>query len=269
MITFDGKEEAELRKEHVREKIKELPQLKIFALVFQEDQPSIIYTNLKKKDAESVGVGYEAVTLPIATPVTEIQRIIHEAVIREDIHGIIVQKPAKSLLPTVNWWQVILQPLIPEKDVDGLTPETTVLPATARAILTILDIARVRLQSELEEKTAVVVGRSDIVGAPVAHELEEQGLTVHLLGRKEFAEKPHLLKSADVVITATGQSNLVDASMLKKGVIVIDAGSPNPEVNLENLDQVASFLSPVPGGVGPMTRVSLLENLVDLVQYLH
>ncbi|HZZ98341.1 MAG TPA: bifunctional 5,10-methylenetetrahydrofolate dehydrogenase/5,10-methenyltetrahydrofolate cyclohydrolase [Candidatus Saccharimonadia bacterium] len=266
MIVFDGKAEANTRKLVVQQKINKFPHLKIFSLVFQEDRPSTIYTALKKKDAQAVGIAYDDVYLPIGTPVAEIQQLVRDAVAQQDVQGIIIQKPAKSLMPSETWWGEVVSALDPEKDVDGLTGKGKVLPATARAILEILKIAERELKTSARGKTALVLGRSDIVGRPAAAGLEKRDIKTQLFGRAELAKHPEALETADIIITATGQENLISASTLKQGAIVIDAGSPKPEVDLSHGSSNISFLSPVPGGVGPMTRVCLLENLLDLVQ---
>ena len=267
MIIFDGRAIANEQKKLLKEKISKLPQLRIYSLVFQEDRPSMIYANLKKKDAEWVGVEYEIVTLPIRTKLEEVKELLVKAGGDSAISAIIVQKPAKTLEPNPTWWSQIVSMIPQKKDVDGLRPDRVVLPATARAVLSIFDTACKQLQFKPTGKVAVVLGRSEIVGKPVADELEKRyHMIVHRFGRKELADQPEMLKRADLLISATGQEGLVTDDMLKQDVIVIDAGSPKAEVNTTGLFEVASFLSPVPGGVGPMTRVCLLENLIDLVQ---
>jgi len=263
MMIFDGNAEATRRKTLLAEKVKKLPRLTIYSLVFQEDVPSTIYAHLKKKDAESIGVGYEVDMLSIATPAEEIIQHIEKANARVDIQGIIVQKPGKHLFPFQEWWSQIVSVIDPKKDVDGLTGKGAVVPATARAIVEILDSAVKTLKLDLKKLRIVILGRSDIVGAPVAKVLEGKAQFVSLYG-KNIADHMDELKHADVVITATGQTHLLHAADFKHGVIIIDAGSPKPEIDPTGLDQVAAFLSPVPGGVGPMTRACLLQNLIDL-----
>lgn len=267
MIIFDGRAVANEQKKLLKEKISKLPQLRIFSLVFQEDHSSMIYANLKKKDAEWVGVQYEIVTLPIQTKLEKVKELIVKAGGDSAISAIIVQKPAKALEPNPMWWSEIVSAIPQKKDVDGLRPDRVVLPATARAILSIFDITCRQLRFKPTGKVAVILGRSEIVGKPVADELEKRfHMNVHRFGRKELATQSEIVKQADLLVSATGQEGLVTDDMLKQGVIVIDAGSPKAEVNTTGLFEVASFLSPVPGGVGPMTRVCLLENLIDLVQ---
>ncbi len=270
MIIFDGKAVANEWKKRLKEKINKLPRLHIFSLVFQEDHPSMIYANLKKKDAELVRVEYEIVILPINTTLEKVKDLIVKAGADSAISAIIVQKPAKALEPNLTWWSEIVSTIPLKKDVDGLRQDRVVLPATARAVLSIFDIACEHLRFRPKGKIAVVLGRSEIVGKPVADELEKNyKMIVRRFGRKELATYPEILKQADLLVSATGQEGLVTDDMLKQDVIVIDAGSPKAEVNTTGLFEVASFLSPVPGGVGPMTRVCLLENLIDLVQYPH
>lgn len=269
MIIFDGSSGAALRMNALKEQITKLPQLKIFSLVCQEDRPSMIYANLKKKDAENVGIAYEIRVATITTPVHDLIEIIHGAGVDTTVNGIIVQKPAKSLMPNDTWWTRLVSAIPAEKDVDGLTPQSKVMPATARAILEIFHDACRVLQKNAKTMTAVVVGRSDIVGVPVAEALRKECAVVHLIGRKELEENRGLVKEGEVVVTATGQPSLLNINDFKPGVIIIDAGSPKPEVDPLNLDQVASYLSPVPGGVGPMTRVCLLENVVELQNYYY
>lgn len=266
-IIFDGKAAAASRKLTFKKTVATMQKMTIYSLVFQEDTASVMYASLKKKDAEEVGIAYEIESLPIATPVKEVLVKLKKAAERNDVTGIIVQKPMKSLEPTEEWWGQIVRAIPKRKDVDGLKSDEFVLPATARAILTILDDACVQLKDTLEKKSALVLGRSAIVGTPVAQELQRKNMHVLLFGRQELAKHPEVIAQADVVVCATGQQDLLQATQLKPGVIVIDAGSPKPEVNLDGLDDVARFRTPVPGGVGPMTRISLLENQVDLVSF--
>jgi len=269
MITFDGKKESAFRLEQLRQRIATLfleQPLKIFSLVFEEDEPSKIYTRLKKQDAAKIGVEYEDIYVPLLTPINDLLAYIQKANTDPKVNGIIIQKPAKLLMPSAEWWDQLRATIEPKKDVDGLHPQSGVMPATARAIMEILHFAQTTLEISPIDKKVVVLGRSDIVGKPVAQALMRQGMQVELFGRQEFAQGERELEEADIVIAATGQQNLVTSEMLKQGVIAIDAGSPKPEISPIGIEGKAAFLSPVPGGVGPMTRVCLLENLFDLVQ---
>lgn len=267
MIIFNGNAQAARRKETLKEKLKKLPQLHLFALVFQEDEPSIMYTKLKKKDAEELGILYTYMVLPIATPLKNIGDVLSAASDDPSIHGIIVQKPMKRMMPSPEWWSAVVSTIPAEKDVDGLTEHTRVLPATARAILEVVRIAEKGTGRKLQEMNTIVLGRSQIVGLPVHRELQKTAKHAVMFGSTENPEDvDQALKAADLVVSATGWEHSVIATQLKKEVICIDAGSPKPEIDPAGLDYVAAFLSPVPGGVGPMTRVCLLENLVDLVQ---
>ncbi|HAU98850.1 MAG: Bifunctional protein FolD [Microgenomates group bacterium GW2011_GWF2_45_18] len=271
MILFDGKYEAFSRKPALREFFgdwehnhKKKPT--IFSLVFREDEASMVYARLKQKDAEEVGVVYQLEIRSIEDPVEKVSPIIVRASAEKSIQGIIIQKPPKTLIPSQDWWDSLISKIARGKDVDGLRSDSLVVPATARGILEILRIASKELAIDLKSKTAFVFGKSEIVGAPVARELQKLGMHVRAIGSTEFELSLKALAEADIVITATGKSNLLDSKLLKEGVVVIDAGSPEAEVSISNDSNIA-FLSPVPGGVGPMTRISLLENLRDLLQY--
>lgn len=269
MIIFDGKAEAKKRKEALKKTINKIPQLHLFALVFQEDESSIIYTKLKKKDAEELGIQYTSELISIHTPIEKIISMIDKVGKDVEVQGIIIQKPTKQMMPSQKWWDTLVSHIPAKKDIDGLCKGSLVLPATAKAIIEILTLALDSAQKRLKDLNVVVLGRSDIVGKPVYETLKDKVKDIYLFGSTDAWE--YILEKmgeADVVIAATGKANIVDVTMLKRDVIVIDAGSPKPEVNPEGIEGVASFLSPVPGGVGPMTRICLLENAAHLISQI-
>ena len=279
MLVFDGVAEATKRKIALRERIQSLSLSAIptvVSIVFEEDTPSVKYASLKQKDAEAIGVSYQIQTLSLADPMHHVHSVLSKSVSNRSIHGVIVQKPAGSLMPSAEWWNEVIAPLTPEKDLDGLTANRKVLPATARAVCEILKLSMAELGVQLMGEKAVVLGRSEIVGKPVAQEFAETfGLDVELWGREALQSwrdqngklaQPKPIQ-AKVLVVATGVSGLLLESDIIQDSIIIDCGAPKPEVEPENLDIKVAFLSPVPGGVGPMTRICLLENLIDLVQY--
>ena len=165
----------------------------------------------------------------------------------------------------------IVETIIPTKDVDCLTAvnlgrlmmgEMTLLPATVRGIWEILGKAGIN-EKTIVGKNVSVLGRSDIVGKPLANLLINRGATVTVC-HHQTKDLACLIKRADIVISATGSPNLVKGEMVKEGAIVIDVGSPKGDVDFGSVVKKASFITPVPGGVGPMTVVSLLENFLDL-----
>ncbi|MBP7740956.1 bifunctional 5,10-methylenetetrahydrofolate dehydrogenase/5,10-methenyltetrahydrofolate cyclohydrolase [Candidatus Woesebacteria bacterium] len=218
-----------------------------------------------------------------------------------NITGIIVQKPwrktwIKSLTISFNdadksssfeeqkiaynnWWRSLTSQISEKKDVDGLHLNTIeqikagtwkknnkVLPATCRAVLTIMSRAG-ELENFSDEKI-VIIGKSDLLGIPLFHELQRQGKNVELLdsnGLKVRLESGQKLLDAKVLVSATGIKNLITGDLLSNGVTVIDVGEPKPDVEISSVSNKAIFITPVPGGVGPMTVISLLENCADLV----
>jgi methylenetetrahydrofolate dehydrogenase (NADP+)/methenyltetrahydrofolate cyclohydrolase len=163
----------------------------------------------------------------------------------------------------------ILSAINPLKDVDCLTPENfgllamgkpRFLPATVKAILEIIKVSGFRLQAS----SIVIVGASNIVGKPLALHLSNLGATVTIC-RSKTKNLEKYTRQADLLVSATGVPKLIKKDMVKKKAIVIDVGFPVGDVDFENVSKVASFITPVPGGVGPLTVVCLLENVFQAV----
>jgi methylenetetrahydrofolate dehydrogenase (NADP+) / methenyltetrahydrofolate cyclohydrolase len=300
MIIFTGEQRAAQREEEVKLVVaafaKQDKKLKIAAILFEEDAGSRLYTRLKKEAAERVGIEYEIHAFSLEDGTAEIEETLAALNADQTVTGIIIQKPYRRVWSEVkgidqtagvkavrqaysSWWQFLTSLIAPEKDVDGLHPSTLeavkngtwqeqgrVLPATARAVLLILDEAFEKLgldQPKQKELTMFVLGRSDIVGLPVFYELTNRGYQVRLLTRDDLEQRQKSgknLSDGDVVISATGAHNLLNAEMFKENSIVIDVGEPKPDVQRDGLENKVAFLTPVPGGVGPMTVVCLLEN---------
>ena len=202
-----------------------------------------------------------------------------------------------------NWWQQLVTHIATKashgvnKDVDGLHPDTLaaiqaghwleqglVLPATVRAVVTILKHYKDHYDPDFcycQEQT-LIVGRSDLLGRPLnwhvgsmlhcsvdsqAKAVKDCGVT--LVGKKEFnqlIEQKKSLKDYTIIVSATGQSNLIRGEMIERGTLLIDVGEPGGDIDLNSCQQLAKFITPVPGGVGPMTVVSLLANTLDLLK---
>ncbi|MEN8253798.1 MAG: bifunctional 5,10-methylenetetrahydrofolate dehydrogenase/5,10-methenyltetrahydrofolate cyclohydrolase [Patescibacteria group bacterium] len=261
--------------------------LKIAAILFTEDAGSRLYTGLKKEAAERVGIGYELHEFSLKDGVEQIVETIHSLNQNGDITGIIIQKPtgacwrkfqissSKSLTrgrpafgwqtPNFqNWWRNLTNKIKLEKDVDGLHPENTkILPATVRAILTIIQYSLSNIT--LNNKKILILNRSDILGKPLYSELKNKNLDVRVWGSRELKAQNEKCKTFDIIISGTGRANLITGDMVKDGVVLIDVGEPQADIDFESVKEKASFITPVPGGVGPMTVASLLENCVDLV----
>jgi methylenetetrahydrofolate dehydrogenase (NADP+)/methenyltetrahydrofolate cyclohydrolase len=297
MIIFRGNEFAQDRLARLAEKVRMLKeqgkQLQIAAILFSEDKGSQLYTELKRQAAQQVGIAYQVYPFSMNDPVEQIATQLATLNAEESVTGIIIQKPWRARWQEVTgktkeefqaWWSTVVTQIAQHKDVDGLHPDTLravedshwkeqhkVLPATAKAVLEIFHFAEEELKYQVEsfkQEKILIIGKSDLLGKPLYFELRNQGYNVQLLGTKELAERKtsgQLLLDAHTVISSTGQAGLVTGEMVQENVILIDVGEPKPDIHAESVSAKAAFLTPVPGGVGPVTVVSLLENCVALV----
>ena len=288
MELFDGitfaKQREQVLKERVGEIVRQGNTLSIASIVFTEDPGSRLYTQKKLEAAERVGIEFQPVFLSLVDSKQQIIETIHQLNIDSSVTGVMIQKPAKQTwLERVGesdfseWWRWLVMTIQPKKDVDGLAPSTQqaikdgtwmekglVLPATAQAILLVLEKAGVSKANSI-----AIIGRSDIVGSPTFYALNHLGYQSTLFGRADLAKRTasdQQLKDFDVVISATGVEHLIKGSMLKQGVILVDVGEPKPDIDQQSVEELATFLSPVPGGVGPVTVVCLMENVLKLLQ---
>ncbi len=305
MIIFDGLSAAAKKEELLGHQVAELLQagkkITIAAILFREDAGSQLYTRLKREAAERVGMRYLAHEFSLLDPVSEIVMKIQELNQNSEVTGIIVQKPTKKMWAAVRdapathngvgenqtfseWWLSLVSAIDPQKDVDGLHPETMhaiaegtwkeqgkVLPATCQAVLEILQAVpelQVQIQTIKNPLKIRIVGKSDLLGTPLFHVLRHAGSDVQLLTRADLEARRQtgqFLTDADVVVSATGVQSLITGQMVQQNVILIDVGEPRPDIDLQSIQEKAAFITPVPGGVGPMTVVCLLENAVKLV----
>lgn len=240
-----------------------------FAVVLVGDDPaSHIYVRRKKETCRDLGINTFDWILPDSIRQEELINIIKELNTREDINGILVQLP----LPRSIDEQTILETILPVKDVDGLHPinlgrlfidNPLFVPCTPAGILELID----RYGIELKGKEAVVVGRSKIVGKPLAHLLLRRHATVTLCHSRTQDLSSHT-KRADVLAAAIGKAKIITADMVKEGAIVIDVGINRIEgklvgdVDFEAVCEKADAITPVPGGVGPMTIAMLMRNTI-------
>ncbi len=242
------------------------PELAI--VVVGADAPSLVYLRKILDGCEKVGIGGRLVELEGRCSADDLGRTIEA--LGEDRHvaGIIVQQPLPDCIPL----RVVLDTLDPRKDIDGIHPLNAgllalgyegYLPATAHASVELLK----RSGIELAGSHAVVVGRSNVIGKPVAQLLLREHATVTLC-HSRTADLPAILREADVVVVAVGRAGFVTGEMLKAGAVVVDVGiNVTPagltgDVDFESAVQVASAITPVPGGVGPLTNAILLTHLM-------
>src|SRR6478672_2170346 len=262
---------ARIRAE-VAEEVKELGRLGLVTLQVGEDPASTIYLRRKHEAAQEAGIESEDRKLPEQISEEELLGILAELNADDEVDGILVQLPLPDHLDEAR----VIREISPVKDVDGLHPfnagelylgRPTLVPATPLGIMALLAEHRIHL----EGANAVVVGRSDIVGKPVAHLLLQSNATVTICHSRTSDLPRHTLE-ADVLVVAVGSAEFITADMIKQGSAVVDVGINRTENGLvgdvdPDAADHAAFLTPVPGGVGPMTIAMLLRNTVKAARY--
>lgn len=282
MIILDGKETSRKIRQEVAEEVVQLrekggktPHLAV--ILVGNNGASVTYVNAKLRDCEEVG--FKTSMLKFSETITEKELLMEVDKLNsdDDIDGYIVQLP----LPKHIDEQKVIMAVDPHKDVDGFHPENlgkmalnmpTFLPATPMGIMDLLD----RYNIETGGKHCVVVGRSHIVGLPASILMGRNhypGNATVTLTHSRTTNLKELLTTADIIIAALGKPNFITADMVKDGAVLIDVGTTRVvdkskksghrlvgDIDFENVKDKASYITPVPGGVGPMTRVSLLKN---------
>ena len=269
-VIFDGKTFVKEKKVDLVKKVKYLSKKGIkpcLASVYLASDPgSVLYTRLKGQAAKEVGIKFLSFKIN-SNNVSEIIPIVERLSKDSSVHGILVQKPSGSNDFKNKEWAKIALSISPQKDVDCLSPENLGLllignprfiPATVLSVLKVLEFSRVNLNG----KKIVIIGTSEILGKPLSHILTDRGATVSLL-HKKTADISYYSKEADILISATGNPEIIGKDLVRENSIIIDVGAPNGDVKTKEVLGKVSFLSPVPGGVGPMTIQSLLENLIN------
>ena len=270
---IDGKQVAARCREELKRQIAALRARGIIpglaVILVGEDPASQVYVRNKHRACEELGIHSEQYTLPADTDRQTLLDLITELNGREEIDGILVQLPLPGHLDEKE----ILSAIDPAKDVDSFHPQNVgrlvigdyfFAPCTPSGILTLIDSAGV----DLTGKECVVIGRSNIVGKPMALMLLHRNATVTVCHSKT-RDLPSVTRRADVLISAVGKAGIVTADMVKPGAVVIDvgmnrnqAGKLCGDVDFESVSRVAGYLTPVPGGVGPMTITMLLRSTV-------
>ena len=249
---------------------------KLVVVLIGNDPASKSYVSGKQKAADFIGIDSELITLDDTTSEQALLDLIEKLNNDESVNGILVQLP----LPDQINEQAIIEAISPEKDVDGfhpisigrmLTQQDTFLPCTPFGILTMLQSKNI----EIAGKHAVIVGRSNIVGKPVGQLLLNEHATVSYCHSRTKDLKA-MTKQADILIAAVGREEMIDASYIKPGAVVIDVGvnrtkegTLTGDVDFEAAKAVASYITPVPKGVGPMTITMLMKNTIKAVKNHH
>lgn len=269
---IDGKLVASAIKERVAEEVLRLKAERIFpclAVVLVGDDPaSQVYVNSKKKTCEQLGIESRQFILPADAGQGKLLELIRDLNRDEKIHGILVQLP----LPKGYDEKEILETISPYKDVDAFHPinvgkimlnDFTFLPCTPAGIMEMLSFYNI----DITGKECVVVGRSNIVGKPMSMLLLHKNGTV-TTAHSRTENLTEVCRRADIVVAAVGKPNFITADMVKEGAVVIDVGINRVDgklvgdVDFENVKDKCSFITPVPGGVGPMTIAMLMQNTV-------
>ena len=265
---LDGKALAAKVKEQVKQEAEGLARKPGLAVIIVGNNPaSRVYVNSKRKDCEECGFLSEEYALPEETTQQELITLIQELNARQDIDGILCQLP----LPDGIDEEAVLMAISPEKDVDGFHPmnmgallvgKEGFLPCTPYGIMEILDAYGI----DPKGKRCVVIGRSNIVGKPMALLLLQRHGTVTIC-HSRTQDLGEVCRTADILVAAVGKVNVVTRDMVKPGAVVIDvamnrneAGKLCGDVDYPAVKEVASAITPVPGGVGPMTRAMLMKN---------
>jgi methylenetetrahydrofolate dehydrogenase (NADP+)/methenyltetrahydrofolate cyclohydrolase len=264
---IDGKALGAKVREEVAASVAELGQVGLATILVGDDPASHIYIDLKQKAATQAGMDARDLKLPADTSEEELLATIAEVNADDDVDGLLVQLP----LPDHIDENRVIEAIAPEKDVDGIHPinagrlylgRPTLVPGTPLGIMRMLD----EYEIPLEGARAVVVGRSAIVGKPMAHLLLQGNATVTICHSRTQDLERHTL-DADVLVAAVGRTHLISADMVKAGATVIDVGMNRDESSRKVLGDVdpgamelAAYMTPVPGGVGPMTIAMVLQN---------
>lgn len=272
---LDGKALARKIRAELRERVLELAtqgvRPKLHAIVAAQDPASVSYVRMKRKWAEEIGIQSDASDVTDQTTQDDLMRLIADLNADETVHGVLVQHPLPKHLDE----GAALCALSPEKDVDGITPTSLgrlisdlpgLRPATPLGIMTLLSEYGV----PIEGRNAVVVGRSVILGKPMALMLLAAHATV-TIAHSRTQDLPALCREADILVAAVGRPEMIRGEWIKPGAVVVDAGYNKVpgrthdvgDVEFESAANVAGWITPVPGGVGPMTVASLLANTVD------
>ena len=270
---INGKLVSQAKREELKKRVSALnkagKQVGLAVIIVGNNSASRVYVNNKRKGCEEIGVISYEYALPEQTTQQELLDLINELNNKAEVNGILCQLP----LPAHIDEQVVINNINPQKDVDAFHPfnvghimigDYTFLPCTPAGIMEMLKFYNISVSG----KKCVVIGRSNIVGKPMAMLLLKENGTVEICHSRTANLKEECL-TADILVAAVGKAGFVTADMVKEGAVVIDVGMNRNEegklcgdVCYDEVFEKASFITPVPGGVGPMTITMLLENTV-------
>ena len=274
---LSGKLPAKILRTQLQEKISYLKTQHVIptlvTIVIGDNAASRGYIRSEQRQARQIGLKHKVLQLPPQISEKQAQQKIIQISQLPDVDAILLAAP----LPPHLCRQKIMQVIPPLKDIEGLTAENvgrlwtgqpTNIPATALGIMKLLDFYQISVSGQ----HVVIIGRSEIVGKPLAALLLQQNATITIT-HSQTRNLAAITKQADILIVAIGQANFIDKKYLKKGVIIIDVGANydsqgqmQGDVDALSVQQIAAMLSPVPGGVGPLTVASLFEQVVKAAE---
>lgn len=272
-ILMDGKELAKKIRGELKEEVEQLKKdgitPKLAVVMVGEDKASQVYVRNKSRACDEIGIAFEEFLLPDTTKMEELLALIDSLNDRDDIDGILLQSPIPKHLD-IN---LAFNRISPEKDVDGFNPinvgrlsigEDSFVSCTPAGVVRMLE----EYDIEMEGKHAVILGRSNIVGKPLIQCMLKKNATVTVC-HSRTKQIEEITKQADILIAAIGKAKFVKADMVKDGAVVVDVGINRTEegklvgdVDFETVEKKVKAITPVPGGVGPMTIAMLMTNLV-------
>ena len=275
MTIIDGKAVSSALKEKIKEQVATFPEKygrvpHLVVVRVGEDPASVVYVRNKEKACEAVGIRNSTIVLADTTTQDELLDLVRALNEDDTVDGILVQLPLPKQISEAR----VIETISRDKDVDGFHPLNVaglwqktphVAPCTPAGIMKLLESIGV----DPKGKRAVVIGRSNIVGLPVAKMLLDANATVTTCHTRTV-DMPSVTREADILVVAAGRPKMVTADMIKPGAVVIDVGMDRDpktgklcgDVDFEDVSKVAGAITPVPGGVGPMTIACLMENTV-------
>ena len=268
-ILLNGREVSDSVTQSLKETLETLPyQPQLVVVRVGEDPASVSYVRGKDRTAKRLGLSSRVEVLPEETPQAELMALIADLNADDEVDGILVQDP----LPPHLDIKPVQEAIDPAKDVDGFHPvnvgrlwsgQKALVPCTPAGIVRIMDF----YELPIEGKHAVIIGRSNLVGKPAAALFLKRNATVSV-AHSRTQDLPDLVKQADIIVAAVGRQGLVTPEMVKPGVVVLDVGITRVDGKLKgdvhpDVAEVAGYLTPMPGGTGPMTVAMLMQNTFD------
>lgn len=276
---IDGKKLAILRQAKLVKKIKTLSKKPlVVSILIGDNAPSLLYTKMKQKKALEIGIDFSFKHLSSDISFDQVVDLIQQLNQDQSVTGIMIQLPLPKNFLGVHITQDLLNIIDPKKDIDGLAVGSSFHTAAVVAVFDILEDEMIQIRG----KKAAVIGASYLIGQPIAQGLQKRGATVEICDSRT-ANLFSITQSADILVSATGVGGLIIGKMVKEGVVAIDVGvmvleeSKEGErtkyeeekkiigdIDFETVYPKASKITPVPGGVGPMTVISLMENVLKV-----